>query len=30
MFKDIRTQKDVREFMQKVCYFHDSCIKEMK
>ena len=30
MFKDIRTQKDVKEFMQKVCYFHDSCIKEMK
>lgn len=29
MWKIIRTNDDILRFMEKVCYFHDSCIKEI-
>lgn len=29
MWKIIRTNDDILQFMEKVCYFHDSCIKEI-
>ena len=30
MFREIKNQNDINKFMDKVCYFHDSCIKEMQ
>lgn len=30
MFKSIDGSSDIKELMDMVCYFHDSCIKEMK
>lgn len=30
MWNEINTEDDLVGFMDKVCYFHDSCIKEMK
>ena len=30
MWKEIVNENDVTEFLETVCYFHDSCIKEMK
>ena len=29
MWETIRTSDDILRFMEKMCYFHDSCIKEM-
>lgn len=29
MWKIISTNDDIMQFMEKVCYFHDSCIKEI-
>lgn len=29
MWENIRTNNEISEFMEKVCYFHDSCIKEI-
>ena len=30
MWHEIKTEQDILDFMNKVCYFHDSCVKEMK
>ena len=30
MFREIKDQNDINELMNMVCYFHDSCIKEMQ
>lgn len=30
MWQEISTDKDLHHFMEKVCFFHDSCIKEIK
>lgn len=29
MWNEIRSEQDIRDFMDKVYAFHDSCIKEM-
>lgn len=29
MWKEIKTNDDIKSFMDLVCYFHDGCIKEM-
>ncbi len=29
MFKSVDSLSDIKELMEMVCYFHDSCIKEM-
>lgn len=29
MWENIRTNNEILKFMEKVCYFHDSCIKEI-
>ena len=29
MWETIRTSDEILRFMEKMCYFHDSCIKEM-
>lgn len=30
MWNEIHTEKDLTNFMERVCFFHDSCVKEMK
>ena len=30
MWNEIKDSKDIKEFMERVIYFHDSCIKEIK
>ena len=30
MWHEILDEKDLKNFMEEVCFFHDSCIKEMK
>lgn len=30
MWYDITSDRDLISFMEAVCFFHDSCIKEMK
>lgn len=30
MWQEISTDEDLRHFMNKICFFHDSCIKEIK
>lgn len=30
MWHEIKTENDIADFMNKVCCFHDSCVKEMK
>ncbi len=30
MWNEITTEKDLNSFMDVMCYFHDSCLKEIK
>lgn len=30
MWKEICDEKDIANFMEEMCYFHDSCVKELK
>ena len=30
MWKEISNNDEIQRFMERVCYFHDSCIKEMR
>lgn len=29
MWNELQNENDIRQFMERFCYLHDSCIKEM-